>query len=75
VHLSDTLVLGPLPLKRHPLCLPLGAALAGLLLLASLAATVLALGPLRAPIATLAARLPSPRDGLRGLEAATVGGD
>src|SRR5919201_1653973 len=31
MRLSDTLVLGPLPLQRHPLRLRLGAALAGLL--------------------------------------------
>src|SRR5438128_2326127 len=59
MHLSDTLVLGPLALGRHSVRIPLGAALAGLLgLLVAGVAALLTLGPLPAPIATLAGHLP-----------------
>ena len=59
MHLSDTLVLGPLPLGRHAVRIPLGAALAGVLgLLLAGAAALLTLGPLPAPITTLAGHLP-----------------
>src|SRR5438874_4775597 len=66
MHLSDTLVLGPLPLRGRSVRLPLRAALAGLvgLLLAGAAAALFILRPLPAPIATLAARLPITLPGL-----------
>ena len=67
MHLSDTLVLGPLPLGKQPLRLPLGAALAGLvalLLAGAAAAALLILRPVPAPVATLATHLPITLPGL-----------
>jgi hypothetical protein len=59
MHLSDTLVLGPLPPRGRSVRLPLGAVLAGLLgLLVAGAAALLTFGPLPAQIATLARHLP-----------------
>src|SRR6266567_1212167 len=60
MHLSDTLVLGPLPLQQHPVRLPLRSALAGLLalLLAGGVAILLTFRPLPAHVAALAAHLP-----------------
>src|SRR5712692_452358 len=60
MHLSDTLVFGPLPLRKHPVRLPLRSALVGLLalLLAGGVAILLTFKPLPARVAALAAHLP-----------------
>jgi len=59
MHLSDTLVLGPLPLQKHPIRLSLRSALAGLLaLLLGGVAILLTFKPLPARVGTLAAHLP-----------------
>ena len=60
MHLSDTLVFGPLPLSGRSLRLPVGAALLALLvvLLCAAAAGSLLLRPLPAPLAGLLVRVP-----------------
>jgi hypothetical protein len=60
MHLSDTLVLGPLPLRKQPVRLPLRSALAGLfgLLLAGGLTMLLTFKPLPAPVAALTTHVP-----------------
>src|SRR5437879_5100627 len=71
MHLSDTLVIGPLPLQRRFLRLPVGAAVAGLLALLVAGATtaLLTRRPLPTAVAALAARLPV---ALQGVAPATA---